>query len=292
MNWISKNWGLSPRIAVGSTNRDYFRDYIQSRGEDMIAKTIYAHTGFKTIEDKLCFLSSKNVIGNESAICKLEGDLSKYRFIDKAGISKKDALNAALDLFNLASPEISYPLLSFTYLAPLNHFLTKVGISPSFSLFCKGETGSFKTVISMLYLSHFMEYSGMTESPPANFHSTSNAIEKMAFTLKDALLLVDDYHPTTAQDKKRMDSICQRLARGAGDHLARARMTSDIKLRASYSPRSLVIITGEDIPDVGQSGLSRFYFVDFKKGIIDKKKLTNVQDNAYLLNVGMQFYIE
>ncbi|MDQ5983889.1 MAG: DNA primase [Eubacteriales bacterium SKADARSKE-1] len=204
----------------------------------------------------------------------------------------KDALNAVLNLFNLAPPEISYPLLSFTYLAPLNHFLTSLGTSPSFSLFCKGETGSFKTVISMLYLSHFMEYSGMTESPPANFHSTSNAIEKMAFTLKDTLLLVDDYHPTTALDKKRMDSICQRLARGAGDHLARARMTSDIKLRASYTPRSLVIITGEDVPDIGQSGLSRFYFVDFKKGIIDKSKLTTVQNNAHLLNLAMQFYIE
>lgn len=197
-----------------------------------------------------------------------------------------------LKLFDLAPPDVSYPLLAFTYLAPLIYFLDLQGIAPAFSLFLVGETGSFKTVTSMLYLAHFRNYNGMSDTPPTNFHSTSNAIEKMSFDLKDALLLVDDYHPTTFSEKKRMDQIAQRLARGAGDHASRARMNSDTTLKASFIPRGLSMVTGEDLPDVGQSGLARYYFVNFNKGDIDTAALTERQNNADLLNLAMQGYIK
>jgi hypothetical protein len=114
----------------------------------------------------------------------------------------------------------------------------------------------------------------------------------MAFTLKDTVLLCDDYHPTTAMEKRKMDELAQRLSRGAGDHSSRGRMNSDTSLKSSYVPRGLTILTGEDVPNVGQSGLARFFLVNFDKGDINKALLTERQANADKLNACMQYFIE
>lgn len=223
--------------------------------------------------------------------CSLDGQLSKYKFVERNGIAADQAIRETLDLIKIAPNSISFPLMSFMFLAPLNYFLSIAGITPSFGLFAKGPTGCFKTTLSMLWLALFREY-GISDPPPANFASTSNAVERMAFTLKDSVLLVDDYHPTTTQEKRKMDELAQRLARGAGDHLSRGRMNSDTTLKASYPPRGLVIITGEDAPSIGQSGLARFFFVEFEKSSVDKALLTERQKHADRLNVCMSFFIE
>ena len=292
MSWVTQNWGLEPRIAPGNGNKDYFQDYIRSQAKGTSRKTVYVHTGFRKINGKLCYLYHGGAIGADNVQCELEGGLSRYAFVDPRDVTERDALTEVLNLFELAPPEVSCPLLAFTYLAPLCYFLEWAGITPEFALFLVGETGSFKTATSRLYLAHFQEYGGMSGAAPANFSSTSNAIEKMGFDLKDMLLLVDDYHPSNAADKKRMAAIAQRLARGAGDLSSRSRLNSDGTLKASYVPRGLSVVTGEDHPDIGQSGLARYYFVDFDKGKISTEALTQRQENAHLLNIAMQRYIK
>lgn len=292
MNWLMKCWGLRATVSPGNSNKDYLRDYIQSQAAEAKNSVVYTHTGFRKIDGKLCYLYNGGAIGADSVRCELEQGITDYTFTKTQPTDSAEALKQVLKLFNLAPPEASYPLLAFTYLAPLNYFLDLDGIAPAFSLFLVGETGSFKTAISLLYLSHFRKYRGMSDTPPVNFHSTSNAIEKMSFDLKDALLLIDDYHPTTAGDKKRMDQIAQRLARGAGDHTSRSRMSSDTTLKKSFPPRGLSMVTGEDLPDVGQSGLARYYFVNFKKDNVNTNSLTECQNNAELLNAAMQGYIK
>jgi hypothetical protein len=49
---------------------------------------------------------------------------------------------------------------------------------------------------------------------PASFYDTSNHVQSKAFKLKDSLLVVDDYHPTTSiQERRTMDAMAQRLCR-------------------------------------------------------------------------------
>lgn len=292
MNWITKSWPIFYRIAPGANNKEYVRDYIQGQAADIQKKTIYTHTGFRVVNKKLCYLYHGGAIGQDGILCELEGDLHKYTFADPQGIDERTALQEVFNLFNMAPQEISYPLLAFTYLAPLNYFMEAYKIAPAFVLFCIGATQSFKTNTSMLYLSYFHTYSGMTEAPPTNFRSTANAIEKMAFILKDMPLLIDDYHPSTDKEKKYMDGLAQTISRAFGDHSSRGRMNSDTTLKQSFYPRGLGIVTGEDVPSVGQSGIARNYFVHFNYGDVDQIKLTERQNNAKLLNIAMQGYIK
>jgi len=291
MTWIAKFWGLNPRIAPVQSTSGYVRDYIQSQSEGIPQRVIYTHTGFRMIDGKLCYLYQGGALGADGVACELDAGLNKYTFIDKAGITQQQAIGEVLELLKIAPDNISIPLLAFNFLAPLNYFLTLAGITPSFALYLKGSTGTYKTTTAMLWLSLFRKY-GVADPTPANFSSTPNAIEKMSFTLKDTVLLCDDYHPTTAQEKRKMDELAQRLSRGAGDHSSRGRMNSDTSLKASYVPRGLTILTGEDVPNIQQSGLARFFLVSFDKGDINKALLTERQANADKLNACMQYFIE
>ena len=63
-----------------------------------------------------------------------------------------------------------------------------------FSTFLYGPTGVFKTELSALIEQHFG--AGFdSRHLPANFTSTANASESLAFAAKDAILVVDKLHP-------------------------------------------------------------------------------------------------
>ena len=292
LNWISKNWGLSPSISPKSTSVPHFRKYIQNKAIGIPHNTVYTHTGFRRLPNgKVVFLHAGGTIGEESCLCELENELSRYRLPDVPKHSPKEAFSTVLDLFRLGHKDIIYPLLGFCYLAPLTHFLNEAGVIPSFALYLKGETGSFKTSTANLFMAHFCEYKPFT-SGVTNFRATPNYIEKLSFILKDMPLFIDDYHPTTSMEKKKMDAVAQALARGAGDHAGRGRMANDTSLKTTYPPRGISLITGEDLPDIGQSGLARFYTVSFESGAIDLQEMKGFERKSALLAEAMVYYIQ
>lgn len=89
-----------------------------------------------------------------------------------------------------------------------------------------------------------------------------------------------------------MQAAAQQVSRMYGDRTGRGRMTAETKLRQSCIPRGNAIITGEDIPEIGQSGTARNLFIEVKKGDIDKTVLTDLQDNHLLLSACMASYLE
>ena len=72
--------------------------------------------------------------------------------------------------------------------APLAHFLT-----PSLSLWLQGRSGSQKSSLAAVFLSHFGSFTAT--SLPGAWSSTRNALERHASLLKDVVYLVDDYAP-------------------------------------------------------------------------------------------------
>jgi hypothetical protein len=50
---------------------------------------------------------------------------------------------------------------------------------------------------------------------PASFKDTANALENKAFSTKDSLLVIDDYHPSaTILEGRNMEQLAQQLLRG------------------------------------------------------------------------------
>ncbi|MDA2929331.1 DUF927 domain-containing protein [Acidobacteria bacterium AH-259-O06] len=257
--------------------KDRLREAIQLHSTEAERRHIYTHTGWRKIDGDWVYLHAGGAIGGRGNITTVtvepEGPLAQIYLSDPPeGEELRSAIKASLEILDLAPDRITIPTLGAVYRATLNEILTA-----DFSLHYSGSTGVFKSELAALAQSHF----GMSfrrENFPGNWKSTANFLELLAFLAKDAILVIDDFAPCGTQaDVARLHRDADRVFRGAGNHSGRGRLRSDSKARPSYTPRSLIIGTGEDILR-GQSLRSRLLVVEINQGNVDPEKLTFAQE--------------
>ena len=283
MNWMTKKWGLSLTVELPrSNNASHIWRVAQELGLEYAKDVVvYTHMGWKQIRGSWCYLHSSGVIGNEAAQVELAHDVVGYTLPDHAD-SYQEAVRASLRLKDVAPPEISVPLLALAYLSPLNEFFRQAGCEPAFVTMLTGPTGTMKSTLAALALCHFGQFTA--KSLPGSFNDTRNALDVKGFALKDTLMVVDDFYPSAYKSEyAKMASTLQGLLRSYGDRSGRARMTADIKLRAVYVPRGNLLVTGEDVPNLEQSGLARQLMLEINPGDVDKEKLSSLQGDSFLL---------
>lgn len=262
MAWALEGWGLDANIQPGQSVREKLRHAIQSVGRrTAVSRTVYTHTGWRRIGGGWAYLYHGGAVGAEHVSVELEGALGAYALGDENG-----DVRASLRLMDVLPLRVAIPLLGQVYLAPLCEFLTQAGCTPMHTLFLAGTSGAKKTTAASLALAHFgraFKY----DHVPASFRDTANALRRKAFLTKDMPLLIDDLHPTAdRREHSRMDEAAQAMARAWGDRSERGRMTASLSLHTAQPPRGVGIMTGEDLPDIGESGLARFFLVDVKPG--------------------------
>ena len=289
MDWITQRWGIRPTISPGRNMKDYLKDCVQQISKDIDINTIYSHTGWTVQDNKYIYLHSKGGIGSDNINTDIPLELSGYSF-PKEVRDKKEAIDLSLETLNLAKHDITIPLLSMTYLAPLVGLIAEGNRTPNFVLWVYGLTGSRKTSASLAFLNHFGNFS--SNIPPASFKDTANAIELKAHTLKDSLLLIDDYHPNIdGSDARKLASTAERILRMYGDRVGRSRMRADTTLNKTYKPRGLAIVTGEDLPK-GASSTARYIGVEIKREDINLDILSKLQKEHKKLAEAMAIYID
>ena len=289
MDWITQRWGIRPTISPGRNMKDYLKDCVQKISNDIDINTIYSHTGWTVQDNKYIYLHSKGGIGSDNINTDIPLELSGYSF-PKEVRDKKEAIDLSLETLNLAKHDITIPLLSMTYLAPLVGLIAEGNRTPNFVLWVYGLTGSRKTSASLAFLNHFGNFS--SNIPPASFKDTANAIELKAHTLKDSLLLIDDYHPNIdGSDARKLASTAERILRMYGDRVGRSRMRADTTLNKTYKPRGMAIVTGEDLPK-GASSTARYIGVEIKREDINLDILSKLQKEHKKLAEAMAIYID
>ena len=289
MDWITQRWGIRPTISPGRNMKDYLKDCVQQISKDIDINTIYSHTGWTVQDNKYIYLHSKGGIGSDNINTDIPLELSGYSF-PKEVRDKKEAIDLSLETLNLAKHDITIPLLSMTYLAPLVGLIAEGNRTPNFVLWVYGLTGSRKTSASLAFLNHFGNFS--SNIPPASFKDTANAIELKAHTLKDSLLLIDDYHPNIdGSDARKLASTAERILRMYGDRVGRSRMRADTTLNKTYKPRGMAIVTGEDLPK-GASSTARYIGVEIKREDINLDILSKSQKEHKKLAEAMAIYID
>ncbi|MDP9474292.1 MAG: DUF927 domain-containing protein [Actinomycetota bacterium] len=289
MNWVPEAWGLAATMSAGQGVKDFVREAIELRSRGAATKHLYAHTGFRELPggDRV-FLHAAGAVGAEGVEVELEPGLERYT-LPTVGASTDlaAAVRQSLKLFEIAPARVMAPLLGAMYLAPLSGIVV-----PDFVLWLWAATGSFKSTISALLLSHFGDFSETTL--PLSFESTSNALERALFLLKDVPAVVDDWRPAVSRvDASEMDRKAQRLLRGVGNRQGRGRMTSDITLRHSYPPRGLLIVTAEALPEgpAFESAASRALSVNFSREDVNLALLSDLQRHKDALSQAMAGYI-
>jgi hypothetical protein len=274
MDWPIERMGSS---AITYPNqREYARTAIQSLSMSSEERCIYTHTGWRKVDGRWMFLHAGGAIGGFGAVSdvnvRLLDPVSSFELRIPAGCDKLAlALKASLRLVDLGPASISFPLLAATCRAVFGE--------ADFSLHLAGETGAFKSEVAALHQQHFGASMNRLHLPGA-WSSTGNAIETLAFHVKDALLVVDDFAPQgSANDVAKYHAAADRVFRAAGNRAGRGRLDSKATLREPKPPRALILSTGEDIPR-GHSIRARLLILELPKGAIKSSTLTECQKDA------------
>ena len=280
MNWVTDQWGVKARLSAGMAAKDRLREAIQVFSQDVQVRHTYAHTGWRKINSVWRYLH----IELTDVQVTLEPPLNRYALPVKPE-DVKGALRNSLALLDVAPDEVTIPLLAAVYLAPLCEI-----IHPDFCVFLVGKTGSLKSTLAALFLSHYGVFD--RTSLPGSWESTDNALERRLFTLKDVLCIVDDFAPRADIYAQRKQAQCaQRVIRSMGNLSGRSRLTTDLSEQPEYTPRGLMVSTGEDLPP-GQSIQARILTIEVEKDRLDMESITQAQEEVHRLRHAMAGYIE
>ncbi len=233
MSWPMEQLGAQAIVFPGLGIRDHARPAIQILPADMEKRRVYAHLGWRRIEEHgWCYLHAgqNGPIGPNGPVPEitiaLSSELRRYQLPDPLeGKTLRAAIQSSLGLLDLGPGRIMTPLYAAIW-APL------VG-DPAFTIFLAGKTGVFKSELAALVQQHYGAELN-AHHLPASWMSTANALQGLAFQAKDALLVVDDFAPTGSQsDIQRLHHCADVLLRGQGNRAGRQRR----RKRAIGTPR-------------------------------------------------------
>jgi len=293
LNWVTLELGADACITPGPQIRAHLANAIKSMDQDgRRTGTVYAHLGWRKINGQWLYLHADGAIGEEGPVrgirVELDGELSRFALPTEPVADPRAALGASLRMLEMASKRIAWPLLAVTYLAPLGEF-----VPITVALFFTGGTGTRKSAMQAVAQGHwYWEHDG--KKLPANWSSTANSLEAVAFRAKDTLVVVDDFCPRgTSMDVQRYHHTAERLVRAQGNHAGRGRMNADGSLRTEMHPRGLLAASGEDTPS-GHSLRARMMICEISPDDVNLPVLTEMQKAVALgtLKEAMASYIK
>jgi len=276
MNWPLTAWGTRAVVSAGVGAKDRLREGVQLLSPDANRRTEYAHTGWRQIGGRWAFLHAGGAIDADGpvpdVVVQLTGNLVRAALpAPPTGEARTAAIHAALSLLALAPLPITAPLFGAVYRAPLN-----VARLADVTVALIGFTGVRKSELAALAQQHTGADFDRLHLPAA-WSATANALERLLFTAKDMVAVIDDFAPTGTQtEQARLHATADRVIRGAGNGAARGRMRADGGMRPDYPPRGLAIVTGEEAPR-GQSLKGRMVIVEMSPGDVALDRLTLAQ---------------
>ena len=272
-NWLIDQWGADCILEVGPVVKDKVRYAIQQTAHTAQRQTVYAVTGWKRIDGIWHFLMP----GDQELTVQLPDKLSRYGNATKHDPKALSVLDRLLN-HPPAPKEVIWPLLAYTFLSPLNHFLHRVDCEPKFVFLLLGRTGAGKSTLAALFLSFFGRFTA--SDLPLSFRDTPNSIIHNTFALKDVLTCIDDFQPCGRQEEQKLTATAQSIIRAYGDRVGRGRLRADASFMSARQPQGNAIITAEYPPDVGESGTARCLAVELRLGDMNLNELSFFQSEA------------
>ena len=161
------------------------------------------------------------------------------------------------------------PLLGGVLLGPIMDTLD----APAPMLHFNGPTGSHKTSICCAALSLFGVF--VPAHPTDTWTSTGNSVQRLGWYLKDAPMVLDDYKAANVKPQQ-----VTFLLQNYGDNTARGRLDANSDLRSVFPMRCVLLSSGEDQPDGEASMLARILSVSLERRLVNRHRLTAVQQFA------------
>lgn len=286
MAWPAANLGVRGILYPGASIKDHARAAIQFLSGEPPVRTIFGHLGWRNLGEigwvylyPGGFLSSRPPewpLWPQWPLSRVEVDLAcgekKYALPPPPLAAETVvAICAVLRLLQLGPARLTFPLVAGAFRIAIN--------TVEFALFLYGITGVFKSQLAAL-LQAFWGKEFDANHLPGSWSSTANSLEKLAYLFGYAVFVIDDFCPVGgAIDQQRMYRELDRVLRALGNQAGRGRMKADTSSRTTYVPRSLIVVTAEELPS-RESGLARTLTLQVSPGDIDAGRLTACQRDA------------
>lgn len=276
VNWPIEALGADAAIVPGPMARDHVRFMTQLFSQGAPRRTRYAHLGWRKINEQWAYLHAGGAIGEAGSVPAIEvavpSALDRFVLPDPPqGAARTTAIRASLHMLTVAPVTLTFPLLDAVYRAVLGETDLAIHIA--------GQSGLAKTELAALAQQHYGP-DLHARNLPANWGSTGNSLEGVAFAAKDALLVVDDFAPTgSTADVQRFHREADRVLRAQGNRAGRMRMRADSTLKLAKPPRGMILSTGEDTPR-GHSLRARMFILEPSPGDVNWRVLSQCQHDA------------
>ena len=275
MKWVAPHLGARAIIyTVRGSSPTKVRHAIQEQSRRIRSRTAYDHIGWQQVGSRWLYLHADGAIGSRGPVQGLtvmppEGIANFKLPVVRDDWARMD-VGTSLAFLYTAPDAITLPLYAAIWRSILGR--------TSFSIHICGKTGNRKTQLACLMQQHFGAAFD-DKHLPASFIGTPHSLVQATNLACDAILVVDDYVPSTpgAQGKEMRESA-NRLFRALGNTAGRSRLGGS-GLRAETPPRCLLITTGEDLPD-GLSIRGRILFVLVGDKQVRLRELTACQEGG------------
>lgn len=267
LSWVARELGgeavVEPGAAkhVGPAIRRFSGRIPESR--------LVQHTGWTLDGGAPVFINAGKpiAVGESEVAADLPDELLGYRMNARADEDTvRSAIRASLSMLEVGEPEVMVPLVGGVYRSVLG--------PTDMAIHLVGETGTFKSTLAGLVMTHFGHTFDRTNLP-ASWSSTANALEALAWHAKDVLLAIDDYVPT----EDNAPAKAARLFRAQGNGNGRSRLAGGTRVQTSRYPRGLILSTGEAVPET-RSVRARLIVTQVADNVINQHRLIKAQQNG------------
>lgn len=288
VNWVIKKWGIAPEMAAKAS--PYFKSMIRQLTPYAKCQYLCKHLGWQHIEGHHVFVHIDGTIGTSSIHTAIDTSSFDHRIKYYQLPSRcKDFATASgsfLSFLDIGKPDLIFPVLAVVLAAPLATLMRKAGVPLDFVPFLVGKTQEGKSSIAALCQSMFGDFN--KQRFPASFRDTAASLEPMLATVHDMLTVIDDYHPRKSGAAADMDNFAESLDRMIADGNSRKRMG-----QSQQQVEGVVLCTGETRPNICESGLARYLFIDVaKQDLYYTEKLLPLMEQTPLLCEFMVAYIK
>ncbi len=243
-SWITSKLGAS--FVFTGNYKKYFKPMFEESLNGAKIRKISHFTGWHSFNGSYRYFHASGTIPELNSQTEIACGPIEYDFNRNSILSNNQYLIeyffSMLDIANQRHYEITLPLLLYQPLAILKHFFKLSGYEPEFCLFIIGKSGSGKTTIAELFSCIFNRNNTKVN---CNFNDTMASIEVKANTLKDAVMIVDDFYPSMGKDKQEQNQKLERIDRMYGDGKGKSRTNISLETTKELEGKGMCLITGE-----------------------------------------------
>lgn len=172
-------------------------------------------------------------------------------------------------------------IFAFSLTGILYRLFQNAGITPHFSMFLYGITGSMKTTIAKIFFVQLCEERYRENVRRIDMDTTVSLERAIVLAGHDTVTLIDDFSPAKTVAKKReMADKLEMIIRMVGDGSSRSRSSLKLEDLRGEGVQGMVALTGE-LMGKGLSSNLRCLYCKLEKSTVNIEVVTWFQENPF-----------